>query len=232
MFAIPRHALYGALSGLLWSATKNDELGSITAKDYFETSDIFSAINAVCSSINKDKTINSKDIVEKLENFQFDYNPNNGEILCWIFPIGFFTAYYHSGTMSENVFDICEVTHDCKTTKLVAIEYVRLIHDIFWKKLDYPDELLDILPELDIFAAEIQCSKNVKDVFFASLWAFTHSENFESAMYNVDILNNANELVYCVTGTLAGLYYGAESIPEDFMEKTQFKSYMNSIDFC
>ena len=231
MFTIPRNALYGALSGLLWSATKDDELGSITAKDYFETSNIFSAINAVYFSIHKCKALDSKDIAKQLENFQLDYDKNNGEILCWIFPVGFFTAYDHTGTMSENVVDICKVTHDFETTKLVAVEYVRLIHDIFWKKLDYSDELLDILPELDILAGDVQCSRNAKNVFFASLWAFAHSENFESAMNNIKDLDNANECIYCVTGTLAGLYYGLQSIPKDFIEKTQIDSYIDNIPF-
>lgn len=224
-------ALCGAVAGLFWGISYRDIPGSLIASECFSDSGSYSGIRTVCESISKNHEIDSDDIANRLSNFHMEFDEDSGEMLCWIFPLGFFTAYENDGTLSENVAKICGATHNYESSKLVAIEYVRLIHDIFWHYISDPSKIIDVLPELDILASEVVVSNNAKDIFFASLWAFAHSKDFLSAMSNVEELSSSNEFIFCVTGTLAGLYYGSDPVLIDFINDNKLESSIQTLKF-
>ena len=227
-------AIYGNMIGQLQGCshlTFEDGVDhDILANEYFDTSAIFNIEYAICNSIANLKSIDLPLIMDRLTHTECPSNAREGDVLCWIFPIGFFTAYKHSGHMSENVSAICSVTHNYEPTKLVCIEYVHLIHDIFWHHVT-PEYLLNLLPELDILAGDVRVSRDARDVFFAALWAFAHSTDFCSALNNVQELNPSNNWISCVTGTLAGLYYGIEAMPETWIETSGIDPYVHRLLF-
>ena len=227
-------AIYGNMIGQLQGCShlkfEDGTNHDILANEYFNTSDIFNIERAICNSIANLKAIDLPIIMDRLTHMKHTSDAQDGDVLCWIFPIGFFTIYNHAGSMSENVAAICNVTHSYEPTKLVCIEYVRLIHDIFWKYVT-PKDLLKILPELDILAGDVKVSRDARDVFFGALWAFVHSTDFCSALNNVRELNPSNNWISCVTGTIAGLYYGIADMPETWIETSGIEPYIQQIIF-
>lgn len=156
-----------------------------------------------------------------LENIQFHlaiinedgkHEPNDGMVLCWIYLAAFSDMFVNHRIFDTVVEQICRATHDCDESVNASIEYCHLLHDIFYGHVD-KDDILKIIPELDILAGDVPVDKNIRRILMASIWAFVHSNDFDSALINCRELNGDAESInwiHTVTGTLAGLYYGIE----------------------
>lgn len=183
----------------------------------------------VCRSIKEKNTIVPSDIQERLSNYNDVNDTNNlieanGGILVAIAPLVFSNIYSLSLIDLEQITkDTISVLTDDKSIILCGIEFIYLLHDILYNVFS-KDKVLKILPGLDISESEVVVSDDSRDVFFSALWSFIFSDDFVSAMQRANSLQGSNAYVSMVTGIIAGLYYGEESMSQD-MKKTISKHY-------
>ena len=168
-------------------------------------------------------------LISKKETTYFD--PTDGSVLVYSSPLIFACLFddYHYKT-EELIRHFASITHNNKATVDVVVEYTNLLHDIFWQKLTKED-ILEILPELDILEDEVPVSSLAKDVFFTALWCFTMTDSYEQACVKASKLDFNIPYIVEVTGAIAGLYYGFESIPTSWSIKAEDKYEFSKIIF-
>lgn len=88
------------------------------------------------------------------------------------------------------------------------------------------DSLSDIL-HLDEDA--IRSTGYVVDSLEASLWSLYRSTDFKSAVCNAVSLGGDTDTIGAITGSLAGLYYGLNNLPKDWMRKLRNKELICGI---
>jgi ADP-ribosyl-[dinitrogen reductase] hydrolase len=64
----------------------------------------------------------------------------------------------------------------------------------------------------------IRSSGYVLHTLEASIWCFLHTNDYREAVLKAVNLGEDTDTTGCVTGAIAGLYYGKESIPQDWIE--------------
>lgn len=89
-------------------------------------------------------------------------------------------------------------------------KFHRILENPYW---DY-----EIRPLLDYTESEICSSGYVLHTLEASLWCFLKSNSYADAVLQAVNLGSDSDTTGCVTGGLAGLYFGSESIPNEWKE--------------
>ncbi len=91
----------------------------------------------------------------------------------------------------------------------------------------------DRLRDLDTFAAlppaEIRSSGYVVDTLEAAVWVLLTTDSFEAALLKAVNLGDDTDTVGAVTGGLAGLYYGYEAIPADWIAVLQRREWLERL---
>jgi ADP-ribosylglycohydrolase len=84
-------------------------------------------------------------------------------------------------------------------------------------KLLLPANLTENQPLIcDFETEEIHSSGYVMHTLEASIWCFLKTNNYKEAVLSAVNLGNDTDTTGCITGGLAGLYYGIENIPADW----------------
>lgn len=84
----------------------------------------------------------------------------------------------------------------------------------------------------EIFSLEeenIRSTGYVVDSLEASLWCLYHSSNYPQAVSEAVSLGSDTDTIGAITGSLAGLYYGMESIPNSWVAVLQNKRLIDAI---
>lgn len=82
----------------------------------------------------------------------------------------------------------------------------------------------------DISEREIKSSGYVLDTLEAAIWCLLNSKNYKDCVLMAVNLGEDTDTVAAVAGGLAGLYYGYENIPREWVEQIVKKDYI--IDLC
>ena len=85
------------------------------------------------------------------------------------------------------------------------------------QELSHYDRLRDLSALKDTPSEEIRSSGYVVDTLEATVWALLQEETFEKTLLRAVNLGDDADTVGAVTGGLAGLYYGYESIPKEWL---------------
>ena len=83
------------------------------------------------------------------------------------------------------------------------------------------------LKELSI--DEIQSTGYVVHSLEASLWVLLHTSSFEQAIIQSVNLGNDTDTIAAITGSMAAIVYGAESMPSEWVEAIRNKEYLYEI---
>jgi ADP-ribosylglycohydrolase len=94
----------------------------------------------------------------------------------------------------------------------------------FHRILELPYGEYEIKPLLQCQEDEISSSGYVLDTLEASIWCFLKYDNYTEAVLKAVNLGSDTDTTGCVTGGLAGLYYGAENIPIEWQDALVRKS--------
>lgn len=78
------------------------------------------------------------------------------------------------------------------------------------------NEILNIDAIFDSSIKGIKSSGYVVDSLEAALWSFLHTKKYEDAIVAAVSLGYDTDTIAAITGGIAGLYYGVESIPENW----------------
>lgn len=104
----------------------------------------------------------------------------------------------------------------------------------FWKKYPLDDTIMEIAE--GSFKTkrppEIYASGYVVKTLEAALWAFYHTDDFESGALKAVNLGNDADTVGAVYGQIAGAYYGMSGIPKDWLKRLYRKLEMEVAVEC
>lgn len=76
---------------------------------------------------------------------------------------------------------------------------------------------------------DISSSGYVVCTLECALWIFLNSDNFKDCIIASTNIGDDTDTVGAVVGSLAGIYYGIESIPKEWIDKLQKKDYLLSL---
>ena len=86
--------------------------------------------------------------------------------------------------------------------------------------------LNSLIQVLDVEEDSIYSSGYVVDSLEASLWSLHNSTGFKSAVGNAVSLGGDTDTIGAITGSLAGLYYGWDNLPVDWMADLKNKEFI------
>ena len=76
---------------------------------------------------------------------------------------------------------------------------------------------------------EIKSSGYVVDTLEAALWCLLNTDSYKSCVLKAVNLGEDTDTVAAVAGGLAGIFYGVENIPQNWLETLQNKKYLEDI---
>lgn len=82
---------------------------------------------------------------------------------------------------------------------------------------------------LDKQYSELKSSGYVVDTLFSAIWCFYYSNSFEDAVLKAVNLGGDTDTIASITGSLAGIYYGYDSIPKEWINKIVKKDYIDTL---
>ncbi len=108
-----------------------------------------------------------------------------------------------------------QVNHFLNTNPICSQNEINKFHRI----LENPINDYVIEPVYALEEKEISSSGYVLNTLEASLWCFLNTDNYRDTVLKAVNLGNDTDTTACVVGALAGLHYGKENIPQDWIEK-------------
>jgi ADP-ribosyl-[dinitrogen reductase] hydrolase len=90
--------------------------------------------------------------------------------------------------------------------------------DKYHRILQNPIGNYNIIPIYDYYEAEINSSGYVLHTLEASIWCLFHTDSYQEAVLKAVNLGGDTDTTGAVTGGLAGLLYGYESIPKEWID--------------
>lgn len=153
------------------------------------------------------------------------------------------------------IYALSSLTHAHMRSKIGCIIYSKVIADLIYAKkedkkaiiersmnccrtyLELADEkdvkveknryhrLWDIRAFKELDESCIKSSGHVVDTLEAAIWCFLNTDNYEKCVLKAVNLGEDTDTVAAIAGSIAGLYYGIESIPQkwiDFLPKKEW----------
>lgn len=145
-----------------------------------------------------------------------DYHSNGNGSLMRIMPFCLFAVEndYRKTEAEEIISTASALTHAHKVSKDCCIIYYNLVRSII-KTHSIPDDLVKKYKGLD--EASIESSGFVMDTLEASSFCLVNSSSYKECVLKAVNLGDDTDTTGCVAGGLAGLYYGFDSIPEEWV---------------
>lgn len=97
------------------------------------------------------------------------------------------------------------------------------------ENLEYYDRLRNLDSFGDLPEDRIRSTGYVVDTLEAAVWSLVNTDNFADALLNAVNLGYDTDTVGAVCGGLAGLYYGYEAIPGDWLAALQRRDWIESL---
>lgn len=170
-----------------------------------------------------------------------EWSNGNGSLMR-VLPLVFFL--YHTKDVKkrqEMIADVGSITHAHKRSIFACIFYVEYCmcllrgldkeialkrtavllnehcKETYGKEFPYYQKIIQIHthPEEDI-----RSTGYVVDTLEASLWSFLVTESYQDAVLTAINLGGDTDTIGAITGSMAGLYYGADSIPQEWISQT------------
>ena len=180
-----------------------------------------------------------------------EYSNGNGSLMR-ILPIAYYC--YYNKLKEEEIFEVVKnvssLTHAHEISVLGCYIYVNYIIKLLEGKdkfesynliklIDYSmftEESLEVYKRIlkeDIekySIDEIKSSGYVVDTLEASFWILLNASNFKEAIIGAINLGNDTDTIAAITGSMAGILYGYNSIPQEWLDKLAKRDYIE--DLC
>lgn len=222
-------------------------------------SDDTSMTLATCMSIKKRKCVDLYDIRKQFERWLFDnkYTPFNEVFDCGntcycaiqdkkgcddersngngslmrIIPLAFV-----EDISDEIIKDVSSITHAHTISKDVCVKYVRIAMDMLdgvdlRKSIENRTSKNFLSSLFDSDESDIASGSYVVDSFKASLWCLLNTNNYKDCVLKAVNLGSDTDTTAAIAGGLAGIIYGYDSIPKDWIEKLQRKDLIEECLF-
>ena len=218
-------------------------------------SDDTSMTLATCMSIKNRKIIDCNDIRHEFENWLFanKYTPfgkvfdcgrtcgdaiydkvgkddewsNGNGSLMRILPLAFV-----NGVLNQDIENVSAITHAHKVSKTICVKYVRiaksLLNDIDIRNAIEKETSKDFLETLETMDEKSIISGGyVVDTFTAALWCLIKTNSYKDCVLKAVNLGADTDTTSAVAGGLAGIVYGYNSMPIEWINKLQRKDIIN-----
>lgn len=157
-----------------------------------------------------------------------DFYSNGNGSLMRILPLAF------TKINTELISDVSAITHANGMSQDICCEYVIIALELL-KGKDIKEAIahcggrIPSIYELD--ESEIRSTGFVVDTFEAAIWAVSTTDNFRDAILKAVNLGSDTDTVAAVAGGLAGIMYGLEGIPAEWIDTLRGKDIIDSCLF-
>ena len=148
-------------------------------------------------------------------NENFD-NGNGG--LMRILPLAFFDEY-----LIEEIETVCALTHNTEKSKFACLTYVEIARNII-KENDLNDLFFNSVKKIK--RKDIKSDGYVINSLYAALWCFLTTSSYKKCVLKAVNLGNDTDTIAALAGGLAGLKYGVENIPKEWIYKIAKKDWI------
>ena len=145
--------------------------------------------------------------------------------------------------------EVSSLTHAHEVSRLGCYIYVQFIINLLKGKtkeeaykhiqdLDYRSFTIDSINQYTRILneqIEVQILENIKstgyivDTLESAMWIFMNAQHYKEAIIASTNIGGDTDTIGSIVGSMAGIYYGFESIPFNWLDKLQRKDYL--IDF-
>lgn len=154
-----------------------------------------------------------------------EYANGNGSLMR-ILPLAFTKA------TDEEIRQVSAITHGHDISKNACVEYIHIA-----RKLIEGQTLEEALKDATIVSVELKNKKEeeifssgyVIHTFEAAIWCLLNTNNYKDAILKAVNLGEDTDTVAAVAGGLAGIIYGIDEIPKEWVQKLREKEI---IDKC
>lgn len=169
-----------------------------------------------------------------------EYDNGNGSLMR-ILPLAYYLINKDESTRYKTIYDVSSITHGHSVSKIACIIYTELAINLIkgnsvedaYKKMckdvkshyEYLDKVLlepfsrildGRLPGLS--EDDIKSTGYVIDTLEASIWCLMNSKTYSEAVLKAVNLGDDTDTTGAVTGGIAGIVYGFEAIPSDWVD--------------
>lgn len=146
-----------------------------------------------------------------------DYYSNGNGSLMRILPLAFTDA------TDDEIRAVSAITHAHKISTDACVEYVHLARQLIGGKPIGREEIKN--KSMD----EIKSSGFVLHTLEASIWCLLNTSSYEEAVLTAVNLGEDTDTTAAVVGGLAGIVYGYDNIPGDWIEELKNKELIDAI---
>ena len=82
---------------------------------------------------------------------------------------------------------------------------------------------------VNLNVSQIKSSGYVVDTLEASIWCILNTTSYEEAVLKAINLGEDTDTIGAITGSLAGIIYGSERIPQRWTSKLKNKEYLTNL---
>lgn len=175
-----------------------------------------------------------------------EYSNGNGSLMR-ILPLAYYLENAEAGKKFEIIHQVSSITHAHPRSQIACGIYIQLAINLlkgdepelayqsmkatisdFYKKEPYCVEVNNFarILQADISKLaddEIKSSGYVIDTLEASLWCLLNNNSYAETVLSAVNLGGDTDTTGAVTGGIAGIYYGYENIPKDWVEQISRK---------
>ena len=162
-----------------------------------------------------------------------DIMSNGNGSLMRILPLAFIP-----NISDDEIKDVSAITHAHDISKEACVIYVRIaqglikgikLSEIIPKLVDNESIYKRLIMMDSILEDEIKSTGYVVDTLEASIWCILHTDNYKDCVLKAVNLGGDTDTIAAVAGGLAGIIYGYNNIPMEWINNLQAK---NIIDSC
>lgn len=98
-----------------------------------------------------------------------------------------------------------------------------------WENISVYDRMKDINSFAKLAETEIRSSGYIVDTLEAALWCLLNTHSFGECILKAVNLGNDTDTIGAVAGGLAGIYYGADNIPQEWQRAILKRDYIEKL---
>ena len=177
---------------------------------------------------------------------------NGNGSLMRILPLAFYLTEQEAKQQVKLIEDVSAITHQHPISKFACLFYVKMAMYLladYDKKLAYSatvdyvkkelsNSYSEVFPKFDrILHGKIQnaamrsirSSGYVIDTLEAAIWCFIRTDSYSECIFKAINLGGDTDTIACVAGGLAGIYYGVQNIPNNWIQMLAKKNKINNL---
>lgn len=159
-----------------------------------------------------------------------EWSNGNGSLMR-IIPLAFI-----NNITDEDIMNVSAITHSHKVSKNICIKYVNIAKKLLEGK-EIKETIADCVTNefikylLNCKEDNIKSGGYVVDSFNSSLWCLLNTKNYKECVLKAVNLGGDTDTTAAIAGGLAGIVYGYNSIPNEWIEKLKRKDMIEKYLF-